>query len=175
MKEILLRFVIGGLVVSGFALLGEVLRPKTFAGLFAAAPSIALATVGMTVAKNGAAYVSVEGRSMIAGAAGFAVYAAVVSALLVRRIGPALAITAGSSRFGSEWLSAFGPGGCGDRGQTGIGQGYEALSASAAVLLWRDLHGRCRVDCRQMGAGHRRFVYGVPCHFPCRGQHHRLA
>ena len=49
MKEILLRFIIGGVVVSIFAALGEVLRPKSFAGLFGAAPSIALATLGLTI------------------------------------------------------------------------------------------------------------------------------
>ena len=49
MKEMLLRFAIGGSVVSLFALLGEVLRPKSFAGIFGAAPSrFALATLGLT-------------------------------------------------------------------------------------------------------------------------------
>ena len=55
MREMLLRFVIGGSVVSAFALLGEVLRPKSFAGLFAAAPSIALATLGLAAAHQGKA------------------------------------------------------------------------------------------------------------------------
>jgi hypothetical protein len=42
-----LRSLIGGLVVSLFAVIGDVLRPKSFAGLFGAAPSIALATLGL--------------------------------------------------------------------------------------------------------------------------------
>ena len=45
MEELFIRFLIGGAVVSSFALLGEVFRPKTFAGLFGAAPSIALASL----------------------------------------------------------------------------------------------------------------------------------
>jgi hypothetical protein len=39
-----------------------VLRPKSFAGLFGAAPSIALATLTMATFKEGSAYVSIEGR-----------------------------------------------------------------------------------------------------------------
>jgi uncharacterized membrane protein (GlpM family) len=42
--EIVLRFVIGGMVVSLFALLSDLLKPKSFAGLFEAAPSVALAS-----------------------------------------------------------------------------------------------------------------------------------
>ncbi len=45
MKEILLRFVIGGIVVSTFAILADLFKPKSFPiGLFGAAPSVALAT-----------------------------------------------------------------------------------------------------------------------------------
>jgi hypothetical protein len=39
------RAVSGGILVSAFAVLGDVLKPKRFAGLFAAAPSVALATL----------------------------------------------------------------------------------------------------------------------------------
>jgi hypothetical protein len=41
--QILIRFLIGGAVVSVFALIGDVLKPKSFAGLFGAAPSVAVA------------------------------------------------------------------------------------------------------------------------------------
>lgn len=47
--ELLLRFLIGGSVVSLFAIAGDVFRPKSFAGLFGAAPSVALATLALTV------------------------------------------------------------------------------------------------------------------------------
>ena len=44
MTQLLLRFLIGGAVVSSFALLGDIVRPKSFAGIFGGAPSVALAT-----------------------------------------------------------------------------------------------------------------------------------
>ncbi|MHC6153083.1 hypothetical protein ACVSQB_14940 [Bradyrhizobium elkanii] len=55
-----LRFPIGGLVVSLFAILGDVLRPKNFAGLFGAAPSVALATLDLPFYKHGGDCVSSE-------------------------------------------------------------------------------------------------------------------
>lgn len=84
MQESLLRFVIGGVVVSLFAILGDVFRPKSFAGLFGAAPSIALATLGLTVLKDGKQYAAVEARSMMLGAAAFCIYAICVSWVLMR-------------------------------------------------------------------------------------------
>jgi uncharacterized membrane protein (GlpM family) len=73
--QLLIRFVVGGLVVSTFAVLADVLRPKGFAGLFAAAPSVALATLGLGVATQGAGYAALEARSMLAGEFAFIVYA----------------------------------------------------------------------------------------------------
>jgi hypothetical protein len=91
--ELIARFLIGGLVVSCFALLGEIFRPKSFAGLFGAAPSIALATFGMTIAKHGHAYASSEARSMIFGAIAFFAYACACSFILMRYKSHALATT----------------------------------------------------------------------------------
>jgi len=93
MKELVLRFLIGGVVISVFAMLGDVLRPKSFAGLFGAAPSLALATVGMTIAREGKGYVAIEARSMILGAIAFCVYAYGVSWALMRYRRSALATT----------------------------------------------------------------------------------
>lgn len=84
MLDLFLRFLIGGAVVSVFAIMGDILRPRSFAGLFAAAPSIALATVGLTIHKNGSLYASHEAQSMMMGAAAFLVYAALVSSVLHR-------------------------------------------------------------------------------------------
>jgi hypothetical protein len=84
MSELLLRFLIGGTVVSCFAALGEVFRPKSFAGLFGAAPSIALATIGLTIARHGKAYAAWEARSMVCGSIAFFCYASAVSWLLLR-------------------------------------------------------------------------------------------
>jgi hypothetical protein len=66
--EYIIRFVIGGLAVSTFATLGDVFRPKSFAGLFGAAPSIALATLAIAVTQQGTRYAEIEARSMMLGA-----------------------------------------------------------------------------------------------------------
>ena len=84
MQELLLRFIIGGLVVSGFAVVGGMLKPKSFAGLFGAAPSIALASLGLAIAQHGKTYAAHEAQSMVLGAAGFILYAWFVSRLLFR-------------------------------------------------------------------------------------------
>lgn len=70
------------------------LKPKSFAGLFGAAPSVALATLVLTVAKDGRDYAALEARSMIFGGLAFTVYALIVSRLLIRRRVPVLATTA---------------------------------------------------------------------------------
>lgn len=85
MKDLVLRFVIGGLVVSAFALIGDVLKPKSFAGLFGASPSIALATLALTISRQGRQYCAIEARSMMAGAVALFVYAELASCLLLRR------------------------------------------------------------------------------------------
>jgi hypothetical protein len=93
MMDYIIRFIAGGAIVSLFAILGDVVRPKSFAGLFGAAPSVALATLSLAFATEGAAYVSVEGRSMVLGAAALAVYCFVVCQLLMRVRWSALAAT----------------------------------------------------------------------------------
>lgn len=72
--ELVLRFIIGGLVVAAFAVIGDVLKPKTFAGLFCAAPSVGLATIGLTLVTKGPSVASLEGRSMILGAIALVAY-----------------------------------------------------------------------------------------------------
>ncbi len=82
--DLLLRFVIGGVVVSLFAVLGDMVKPESLGGVFAAAPTIALATIVLTMHKHGAGYAAVEARSMVAGAAAFFVYACTVSFVMMR-------------------------------------------------------------------------------------------
>jgi hypothetical protein len=84
MSELILRLLIGGAVVSFFAVLSDILRPKSFAGLFGAAPSVALATLGLTIHQHGSAYAAREGRSMLIGAVAFLIYAGFVSWILRR-------------------------------------------------------------------------------------------
>jgi len=84
MSQILIRFLVGGAVVSAFAIIGDLLKPKSFAGLFGAAPSVALATLGLTIATEGASYAATESRSMIAGAIAFMAFASCVSWVMMR-------------------------------------------------------------------------------------------
>ncbi|ABE64848.1 conserved hypothetical protein (plasmid) [Nitrobacter hamburgensis X14] len=84
MSEYVIRFFLGGIAVSAFAMVGDILRPKSFAGLFSAAPSVALATLGIAVYLHGAGYAAVQSRAMIAGAIALAIYSVVVCQLLVR-------------------------------------------------------------------------------------------
>jgi hypothetical protein len=93
MSQILIRFLIGGVVVSVFAIIGDLLKPKSFAGLFGAAPSVALATLGLTVTTEGTSYAATESRSMIAGAIAFMVFASCVSWVMMRYKMSALLIT----------------------------------------------------------------------------------
>jgi hypothetical protein len=91
--DLLLRFLIGGLAVSAFSVLGDLFKPKSFGGLFGAAPSVALATLALTVSRNGAAYAATEARSMLVGAVALFVYAEVVCRLLLRHKWSALKAT----------------------------------------------------------------------------------
>jgi hypothetical protein len=96
MKVILIRFLIGAVAVSIFALqgvLGDLFKPKSFAGLFGGAPSVALATLGLTLASDGRHFAATEAGSMIAGAMAFFVYASCVSWILM------------SGRFLALWVT----------------------------------------------------------------------
>ena len=84
MIDLLFRFLAGGVLVSLFAVIGDMVRPKSFAGLFGAAPSVALATLGLTLMNEGSAYAAIEARSMMIGAVAFMLYAAVCNAAIAR-------------------------------------------------------------------------------------------
>ena len=106
MLEYLLRFIAGGIAVSAFAAFGDALRPKSFAGLFGAAPSVALATTLITLSQKGAPFAAVEGRSMIVGALALAAYSWTVCVLLKRFLMPSWAAT--SAAFLIWFAAAFG-------------------------------------------------------------------
>jgi hypothetical protein len=93
LSEIIVRFIIGGLVVSAFSLISDLFKPKTFAGLFGAAPSVALATLSLTLIKQGKGTAATEAFSMIAGAAALLIYASAVSYVLLRFKVAALPVT----------------------------------------------------------------------------------
>ena len=102
MSQLVVRFLIGGAVVSLFALLGDIVKPKSFAGIFGAAPSIALATLALTAITDGPGYAALEARSMIIGAIALAGYAAVSSRAMWKNVAsvPVIAI---AGLFG--WLA----------------------------------------------------------------------
>jgi uncharacterized protein DUF3147 len=93
-KETIFRFIVGGVFVSTFALSADILRPKSFAGIFGAAPSVALATLILTLNTKGAEHAAIEARSMIGGALALFVYAACASRAMIRwQIPPFAAVT----------------------------------------------------------------------------------
>jgi len=60
------------------------LKPKSFAGLFGAAPSVALATLGLTIAGQGKPYARAECHSMLAGAVALCAYSMIAGWLVER-------------------------------------------------------------------------------------------
>jgi hypothetical protein len=106
-QEIVLRFLLGGAIVSIFAVAGELFRPKTFAGIFGAAPSVALATLLLTFHAQGGEVVHAEANSMLFGALAFVGYGT-ASAWIVRR-GRVLPVWLGAGLSWIVWLAiAFG-------------------------------------------------------------------
>lgn len=105
--ELLWRFLLGGALVSLFALIGDVVRPRRFAGIFAGAPSIALATLALTAAKSGPLTASLEARSMILSSLGFVLYACIAQrALATGRWSPMLVSVAALGIWGLAAVAA---------------------------------------------------------------------
>lgn len=87
----------GGSLVVAFALLSEGLIPKRFAGLFSAAPAVALAGLAVVLLDKGSHDAHRNTTGMIAGAVGMMAYAAAVIPLLRRtRAARAAAIALGA-------------------------------------------------------------------------------
>jgi uncharacterized membrane protein (GlpM family) len=79
-----LKGLAGGLLVVAFALLSEGLTPKRFAGLFSAAPAVAIAGLTIVLLDKGHSAVRAESIGMIAGGLGMVAYAAAAIPLLRR-------------------------------------------------------------------------------------------
>lgn len=84
MTEIAAKALLGGVFVVLFALLSEAMTPKRFAGVFAAAPSVALASLLVTVVAKGAGDARLASVGMTAGAVAFTAYCLAVPAALRR-------------------------------------------------------------------------------------------
>lgn len=106
MIDLIIRFVIGGLVVTAFAMLGDLFKPKSFAGLFGAAPSVALASLTIAIHNHGKTYAAIEARSMMAGAAALFVYCVLTTWLLKRDRLQAMSAT--TSAVAVWFITAFG-------------------------------------------------------------------
>ena len=88
MKEVVLllvRTLAGGVMVALFAVLADALKPKMFAGLFAAAPSVASVSLLVTGIAMGPARDQKSAAGMIAGAVGLVFYS-LAAALLVKHL-----------------------------------------------------------------------------------------
>ena len=110
MKElplIAIRALLGGSAVCLFALVGQALQPKKFAGIFAAAPAVAVAALAISIATKGPAVGRANALGMVAGAAGMIAYC-LVAVFVLRRVRalagslavmPAWAAVAGGALF----------------------------------------------------------------------------
>ncbi|TMD09589.1 MAG: DUF3147 family protein [Chloroflexi bacterium] len=82
-----LKALAGGTLVTVFAFISDAFRPRfLLAGLFSAAPAVALSSLLVTSLLSGRQAAAIGARGMIAGAVGFVVYAA-LAAFLVQRLG----------------------------------------------------------------------------------------
>ncbi|TMC83259.1 MAG: DUF3147 family protein [Chloroflexi bacterium] len=81
-----IRVVLGGLLVVAFAMLSDTLKPKMFAGLFSAAPSVATGSLLVSGLAMGAAKDAKYASGMVVGAIALVCFS-VAAAFLVKRLG----------------------------------------------------------------------------------------
>lgn len=72
-----IKALVGGLLVVAFSLVGEVLQPKRFAGVFSTAPAVALASLLLTSLVKGPSMAIPPIAGMMTGSAAMIVYCAV--------------------------------------------------------------------------------------------------
>lgn len=101
--DLVWRFLIGGAVVSVFAVIGELFQPKTFSGLFGAAPSVAVGSLALTYASDGPHDTAVAALWMAVGAIAMLVYA-IACVMLVRREG--VPVWASASAAWTVWIAS---------------------------------------------------------------------
>jgi len=81
-----LRGLAGGALVVVFALIGEVVTPKVFSGLFSAAPSVAVASLAITIVAENPVKARQASIGMVVGAVAMAV-CCILAAVVIPRIG----------------------------------------------------------------------------------------
>jgi len=94
---------IGGAFVVLFSALGEVVRPRGLAGITSGAPSVAVASLAVTVVATGVAAATDLARGMIAGAIGLVVWC-LVGTEAVKRFG---ALKGSTATTGLWLVTAF--------------------------------------------------------------------
>lgn len=104
MLVLAVKALLGGLFVTGFAVLAEGLSPKRLAGVFSAAPSVALGSLVVTLATKGSASGRAEVAGMVLGAAAFAVFC-----LVALRAVPRLGAVKGSAVGLVAWCLTVAP------------------------------------------------------------------
>lgn len=95
------RAIAGGTLVIVFALVSHVVSPKAFSGLFAAAPSVAIASLTITVIGDGAAKARQASIGMTVGGAAMAASCVVAVAAI-----PRLKAMWGSAAAWVAWMAA---------------------------------------------------------------------
>jgi len=101
LTDALIRFAMGGIIVSAFSVVGELFKPKTFAGLFGAAPSVGIATLALTFHNDGGAVVATEARWMLLATFALVVYSATCVTLSRRGAVPVWLDAA------TAWIASF--------------------------------------------------------------------
>ena len=81
-----LRGLAGGTLVLVFALIGEVVTPKAFAGLFSAAPSVAVASLVITIVAENPVKARQASIGMVVGSVAMVV-CCILAAVAIPRIG----------------------------------------------------------------------------------------
>jgi hypothetical protein len=83
---IVFKALFGGTMVVIFALVSELFSPKVFAGIFAAAPSVSLGSLGVTLVTKSGHDVAAAGEGMVLGGIALLCYC-LVAAPALRRLG----------------------------------------------------------------------------------------
>ena len=95
-----LRGLAGGTLVVVFALIGEATSPKAFSGLFSSAPSVALASLAITVAAEGVAKARADCVGMVVGAVAMSACCALAAVAV-----PRFRAVCGSAMAWAAWVA----------------------------------------------------------------------
>jgi hypothetical protein len=98
-----LRAVSAGVLVAAFAALGEMFAPKRFAGVFAGAPSVAIANLTVIAALNGRSDAKVGSSGMVIGGIAF-----VLAALAVATVAKRFSAVVNSAILYGAWFVVVG-------------------------------------------------------------------